>query len=365
MPEIGKNFDKQQFHDLDYLEMTKRHQQLNQWLIETICTKDYQLEPASGDASFRRYFRLKHNDETFIIMDAPPEQENCIPFIDIAERLLAANINVPRIIEKDIKQGFLLMSDLGDTQYLDVLTEESVDGLYINSLYQAAMRELVLIQHQADTKNLPPYDEKLLLQEMELFRHWLLQEHIGLDLTVETQAMLDEVFKLLANEALSQPKVFVHRDYHSRNLMMSGSYEHGVTNGSPGVLDFQDAVHGPVTYDLVSLLKDCYVKWPSQQIRVWANNFFDQIAKDHPNIDVAEFMRWFNLMGVQRHLKASGIFARLCHRDGKTGYLADIPRTLSYIVDLSDEYPELRGLIELIQNQVMSSIDGANKSCAQ
>jgi len=338
--------------------MTTRLQQLNHWLSETICTKDYQLEPASDDASFRRYFRLKHNNETFIVMDAPPEKENCIPFIDIAERLLAVNINVPRIIKKDLKQGFLLLSDLGESQYLDALTEESADAPYVNSLYQAAMQELVIMQQQADTKKLPVYDENLLLQEMELFRDWLLQEHIGLDLTAGIQAMLDEVFKLLVNEALSQPRVFVHRDYHSRNLMLNC-----MGGKNPGVLDFQDAVEGPFAYDLVSLLKDCYIKWPDQQVRDWANNFFAEIAGKYPDIDATRFMRWFDLMGVQRHLKASGIFARLYHRDGKTGYLADIPRTLSYIIDLHDEYPELQGLIELIQGQVMTAIEGANKSC--
>ena len=358
MPEIGKNFDKQPLDTFDSSFMTTRLQQLNHWLSETINTRDFQLEPASGDASFRRYFRLKHNSETFIVMDAPPEQENCIPFIDIAERLLAVNINVPRIIEKDLQQGFLLLSDLGDKQYLNVLTEESVDGPGVNNLYQAAMQELVLMQQQTDTKNIPPYDDKLLLQEMELFRHWLLQEHMDLDLSVETQAMLDEVFKLLASEARSQPRVFVHRDYHSRNLMINSK---GGVN--PGVLDFQDAVEGPFTYDLVSLLKDCYVKWSSQQIRDWANNFFAEIAEVYPDIDATQFMRWFDLMGVQRHLKASGIFARLYHRDGKTGYLADIPRTLSYIVDLHDQYPELQGLIVLIQSQVMPSIEEVNKSC--
>jgi len=358
MPEIGKNFDKRSLDTFASSFMTTRLQQLNHWLSETINTNDYQLEPASGDASFRRYFRLKHNNETFIVMDAPPEQENCIPFIDIAERLLAVNINVPRIIEKDLQQGFLLLSDLGDKQYLDALTEESVDGPGVNNLYQAAMRELVLMQQQTDTNNIPAYDDKLLLQEMELFRHWLLQEHIGLDLTVETQTMLDEVFKFLANEALSQPRVFVHRDYHSRNLMING-----MGGANPGVLDFQDAVEGPFTYDLVSLLKDCYVKWPAQQVRDWANNFFAEITKEYPDIDATQFMRWFDLMGVQRYLKASGIFARLYHRDGKTGYLADIPRTLSYIVDLHDQYPELQDLVELIQDQVMTSIEEVNKSC--
>jgi len=332
--------------------MTKRLQQLNQWLAEIIGSEDYQLQSASGDASFRRYFRLTHNDETCIVMDAPPAQEGCSPFIDIAERLLAVNINVPRILEKDLKQGFLLLSDLGDEQYLDHLTEESVDNLY-----QDAMQALFCMQQQTDTNGLPAYDEKLLLQEMKLFKDWLLEKHIGLDLSKEMQTMLDEVFKLLLDEALAQPKVFVHRDYHSRNLMINGS---GFDSGNPGVLDFQDAVCGPFTYDLVSLLKDCYIKWPGQQIRGWAHNFFEKIAENHPDIDEEKFMRWFNLMGVQRHLKASGIFARLCHRDGKSGYLADIPRTLSYIVDLNGEYPELQGLIELIQG---FSIAETNKLC--
>jgi hypothetical protein len=190
---------------------------------------------------------------------------------------------------------------------------------------------------------------------MELFRHWLLEKHIGLELTAETQGVLDDVFKLLANEALTQPKVFVHRDYHSRNLMTCRPDSSGDFSGNPGVLDFQDAVCGPFTYDLVSLLKDCYIKWPGQQIQGWANNYYEQLAEEYPDIDKKQFVRWFDLMGVQRHLKASGIFARLYHRDGKSGYLVDIPRTLSYIVDLNEDYPELQGLIELIRRQVLSS----------
>jgi len=332
--------------------MTKRLQQLNQWLSEIIGSEDYQLQPASGDASFRRYFRLTHNDETCIVMDAPPAQEDCSPFVDVAERLLAVNINVPRILEKDLKQGFLLLSDLGDEHYLDQLTEESAD-----KLYQDAMQALFSMQQQIDTNGLPPYDETLLWQEMELFRDWLLEKHIGLDLLDESQAMLDEVFKLLLDEALAQPKVFVHRDYHSRNLMINGP---GSGPGNPGVLDFQDAVCGPFTYDLVSLLKDCYIKWPRQRIQDWAHYFFEQIAENHPDVGEREFMRWFDLMGVQRHLKASGIFARLYHRDGKSAYLTDIPRTLSYIADLNNKYPELQGLIELIQG---ISFAEANTSC--
>ena len=352
MPEIWENFDKQSLDNSDISVMIKCLQQLNQWLNEAIGTEDYQLQPVSGDASFRRYFRLTHNDESYIIMDAPLAQEGCSPFVDVAERLLAVNINVPRILKKDLRQGFLLLSDLGDEQYLDQLTEQSAD-----KLYQDAMQVLFTIQQQTDTNGLPPYDETLMFQEMELFRNWLLVKHIGLDLSDESQAMLDEVFKLLLDEALIQPKVFVHRDYHSRNLMINGP-----GSNNPGVLDFQDAVCGPFTYDLVSLLKDCYIKWPRQRIQGWAHNFFEQIADDHLDIGEREFMRWFDLMGVQRHLKASGIFSRLYHRDGKVAYLADIPRTLSYITDLSDKYPELQGLIELIQS---ISVAEANKLCEQ
>lgn len=283
-------------------------------------------------------------------MDAPLIQENSTTFINIAERLLAVSINVPRIIEKDLQQGFLLLSDLGDKQYLNELTEESADRLY-----QDAMQTLLHMQQQADTINLPLYDEKLLLQEMELFRYWLLERHIGLELTTEMDGVLGDVFKLLADEALAQPKVFVHRDYHSRNLMLCASSDSGASLCNPGVLDFQDAVCGPFTYDLVSLLKDCYIKWPAEQIRSWANSFFEQLARDHSELDQHQLIRWFDLMGVQRHLKASGIFARLYHRDGKSGYLTDIPRTLSYIVDLKQDYPELQWLIELIQNQLMNS----------
>ncbi len=330
--------------------MTKRLQQLHHWLSKIIGSKEYKLESASDDASFRRYFRLTHNDETFIVMDAPPAQEDCNPFINVAKRLLAADINVPRVIEKDLEQGFLLLSDLGDKQYLDELTEENADRLY-----EEAMQIIFHMQRQTDTTELPPYDEKLLMQEMELFRHWLLEKHIGLELTTETQGVLDDVFKLLTNEALAQPKVFVHRDYHSRNLMICNPDGSGGFPGNPGVLDFQDAVCGPFTYDLVSLLKDCYIKWPGRQIQRWVNNYFEQLAEGYPDVDKKQFVRWFDLMGVQRHLKASGIFARLYHRDGKSGYLVEIPRTLSYIVDLNEDYPELQGLIELIQRHVLSS----------
>lgn len=324
--------------------MTTRLEQLNHWLSVTIHLENYQLEPVSGDASFRRYFRLKHNNASFIVMDAPPEQEDCVAFMNIAKRLSAIHIHVPKIIEKDLQQGFLLLGDLGNKQYLDVLTEENADDLY-----QSAMQALALMQQHGNISKLPSFDEKLLLQEMGLFRHWLLQEHLGLELTVTTQLMLDKVYKRLVDAAHSQPTVFVHRDYHSRNLMANN-------DDNPGVLDFQDAIAGPFTYDLVSLLKDCYIKWPRQQIQGWANNYFAQIADNYSDIKATQFMRWFDLMGVQRHLKASGIFARLYHQDGKIAYLNDIPRTLSYIIDLDGEYPELHGLIAFIQDQVMPAI---------
>lgn len=322
-----------------------RTQQLQHWLNE-IVGQIYQLQPLSGDASFRHYFRLQTDSRTMIVMDAPPDQEDCTPFVDVAKKLSAAHIHVPAIIASDLQQGFLLLSDLGNVQYLQHVS--SAEQQDVQQLYQSAMDVLIQL-HQIDLQGLPPYGEKLINQEMVLFIDWFLQKYIGLQLSSRLQIMLDEVFKLLTTEALQQPQVFVHRDYHSRNLMVC-------TDNRLGVLDFQDAVCGPWTYDLVSLLKDCYIKWPAQQIQTWANHYFEQFTDIYTDIDHQQFKRWFDLMGVQRHLKAIGIFARLWLRDGKPQYLSDIPITLSYITDLKDDYPELTGLIELLHDQRVTSI---------
>lgn len=353
MPETQKNCDNI-VNSLRSTEMTTRMQKLDHWLSKTVNTKGYQLQSIASDASFRHYFRLQHDGRSYMVMDAPPAREDCRPFIDIAERLLAADINVPRIIARDPTQGFLLLSDLGDQDYLTELNKENISETDIATLYKDAMQVLLQLHSQINTAGLPPYDKKLLLQEMDLFRYWLLEKHIGLELTATTHAMLDDLFALLADVALTQPRVFVHRDYHTRNLMLD-------SNGKLGILDFQDAVYGPLTYDLVSLLKDCYIKWPTQQIISWTNQYFTKLAQQDIDIERDQFMYWFDLMGVQRHLKASGIFARLHLRDGKSGYLKDIPRTLSYIIELGATHPELAGIITLIKDQIIPVISEAKE----
>lgn len=279
-------------------------------------------------------------------MDAPPENEDCRPFVDIARALFDAGLHVPRIIEEDLEQGFLLLDDLGDRQYLDELNGETVERLYGD-----AIGALVTLQVCGPQDHeLPPYDEALLMQEMELFREWFLVRHLALSLDEDTNRMLDQAFRVLADNALQQPRVCVHRDYHSRNLMVTDQH-------NPGILDFQDAVFGPVTYDLVSLLRDCYIAWPREQVEDWALGFHELamqsgILNRDLHDDEKQFLRWFDLMGVQRHLKAIGIFARLNHRDGKPSYLRDIPRTMSYVEEVAGRYAELGQLRDYIVREV-------------
>ena len=331
--------------------MPARLKQIHRWIRHTLGLTEYTLAPASADASFRRYFRLSYNGETRIVMDAPPERESCATYVDVALRLLAAGVHAPAILETDLDRGFLLLTHLGTVLYLDALTEDTAGQLYGDALHALAD-----IQSRADKNGLPPYAARLLQTEMMLFPYWLLGRYLRVTLSKQEQAGLERIFDVLIKNAQAQPCVFVHRDYHSRNLMVCPGH-------NPGIVDFQDAVAGPVTYDLVSLLKDCYIKWPRQRITDWALGYCRQ-NYGNAVFDETVFLRWFDLMGVQRHLKASGIFARLYHRDRKPGYLRDIPRTLSYILDLGEEYGELGLLIELIQNKVMPLLDEVNQSCA-
>jgi aminoglycoside/choline kinase family phosphotransferase len=323
--------------------MPHRIKQLKIWLGSLPEIGDFSFAPASGDASFRRYFRIRVGARSYIAMDAPPDREDAGPFIKVAEAYEAIGLNVPHIHARDLAQGYLLLEDLGDSLYLDHLEPRTADRLYGD-----ALGALLTIQACGPQEGLPDYDRPLLLREMELFREWLLGRQLGLELSPAEHRMLDHVFGFLADSALEQPRVCVHRDYHSRNLMVTPSH-------NPGILDFQDAVLGPVTYDLVSLLRDCYISWPKTQVEAWVRGYFELavqsgvLREEHEE----QFLRWFDLMGVQRHLKASGIFARLNQRDGKPGYLKDIPRTLGYITDLSDAYPELAGLGKLLQERVL------------
>lgn len=310
--------------------MDQRLIQLQQWL-EQIGISGYQIAPASADASFRRYFRVQWDDTSRIVMDAPPDKENCQPFIDVATMLFQIGLNVPQILAHDLSQGFILLSDLGTTVYLAELNAQNVERLYGDAL------QALLIMQSEGSHQLPVYDEALLRREMSLFPDWYLDRHLQLTLTAKQQQVLQQAFDLLVANALSQPQVCVHRDYHSRNLM--------ICEPNPGILDFQDAVYGPITYDLVSLLKDCYIKWPREQVESWVKEHHQQLIQLGllQNVGTEEFLRWFDWMGMQRHLKATGIFSRLNYRDGKPGYLGDIPRTMSYMFEVATYYPEFAG----------------------
>ena len=307
------------------------------------------LDSASEDASFRQYFRLESGDTTRIVMDAPPEQEDCGPFIQVAGFLERMGLNAPRILASNPNLGFLLLTDLGSTLYL---TELRNDRSCADSLYGDAISALVRMQTLGSEfqSELPPYDENLLSFELSLFHDWLCERHLRIQFTRSDEQQWSATCRLLIDSATQQARVFVHRDYHSRNLMVT-------SDNNPGILDFQDAVEGPLTYDLVSLLKDCYVSWPSDQVKAWALQFYDQLDDGiTAQLDPAIFTRQFDLMGVQRHLKAAGIFARLLHRDGKTGYMPDVPRTLEYIVTLGPGYEELTFLIELIRERCLPAL---------
>jgi aminoglycoside/choline kinase family phosphotransferase len=322
---------------------------LRDWINSIDAVVGCEPTPASGDASFRRYFRLQAGAESFIVMDAPPGQEDCLPFVRVAGYLEAMRLNAPRVIAANLDDGFLLLTDLGSRLYLDEL-RRNPDAA--ERLYADAISALLTMQRRgtAYQASLPPYDDKLLRFELSLFHDWLCGKHLQLSLTATEEAAWQMCCDMLVDNALHQPQVFVHRDYHSRNLMMTG-------NDNPGILDFQDAVEGPLTYDLVSLLKDCYVRWPAEQVSHWALEFYR--ALDRPmreQVDAMQFRRYFELMGVQRHLKAAGIFARLNHRDGKAAYMADIPRTLSYVIELGPHYEELQFLVRLVEQQVLPTL---------
>lgn len=322
----------------------ERYAQMLAWL-DNVLPSHGAPEPASSDASFRRYFRVFSNAlsqgdcgaASCIVMDAPPDKEDSRPFVEVCALLEQAGVRVPVVRQEDLQQGYLLLDDLGKTTFLEALKQADADAAY-----RRAIDALVNMQ-DVDGGALPPYDEALLARELALFHNWYLGVHRQRLLSATEQRDWDELCQRLINAALAQARVFVHRDYHSRNLMWADT-------GDLGVLDFQDAVHGPVTYDLVSLLRDCYIAWPAQQIDSWMDYFLKQsAARGHAMPSREIFKRDFDWMGLQRHLKAVGIFARLNHRDGKAGYLDDIPRVLGYIRDVSAQYPELAALTRIAE----------------
>ena len=295
------------------------------------------LTAASSDASFRRYFRWEGAGRSFVVMDAPPPQENCKPFVDIAFLLAKSGINVPKIYAEDLERGFLLLNDLGNKTYLDVIDSENADALFGD-----ALQALLAFQQLPMVAPLPSYDVALLRRELELFPEWYVKRELGIEFDATQQQQWQQVSDLLIDSALAQPKVLVHRDYMPRNLMLS--------EPNPGVLDFQDAVYGPVTYDVTCLFKDAFLSWPEERVRGWLESYWQQATALNIPVqpDFEDFLRASDLMGVQRHLKVIGIFARICHRDGKPRYLADVPRFFAYIEAVIARRPELAQLQALL-----------------
>jgi aminoglycoside/choline kinase family phosphotransferase len=314
-----------------------RRSQLQHWIETRLNASLLALEPASADASFRRYFRVRAAGGSLIAMDAPPGQEDCRPFVRVARLLAAAGVHVPRIIAEDLEQGFLLLSDLGTTSYLQALNDGSAD-----ELFRDAIDALLRWQLASRPDVLPPYDEALLARELKLFPEWYLQRHLGFTLNPAQRRTLAAVFALIIDNNLAQPAVYVHRDYMPRNLM--------VCEPNPGVLDFQDAVYGPITYDIASLFRDAFVSWDEERVLDWTARYWEKAKRAGlpVNSDFGRFYRDVEWMGLQRHLKVLGIFARLYYRDGKRGYLEDTARFVGYVRAVAGRYHALKPLLTLL-----------------
>jgi N-acetylmuramate 1-kinase len=319
--------------------LNSRTDALTHWVRLALGASAAELTPLAGDASRRRYWRVAAPATACIVMDASAAPADADRYVAVARALSGLGLNVPEILAQNRDRGFVLMSDLGDRDYLSTLAESTVERLYGD-----ALGALIVLQAGTFTPavELPVYDEPLLRRELAIFREWYLERHLGRTLDPAAQADFSALGDILVTSALEQPYVWTHRDYHSRNLMVT-------PRNNPGILDFQDAVRGPVTYDLVSLLRDCYISWPRARVEEWASGYFDlaQQSGIPTGGDEVKFLRWFDLMGVQRHLKAVGIFARLNCRDGKPGYLADIPRTLAYVADVGERHADLAPLRRL------------------
>jgi aminoglycoside/choline kinase family phosphotransferase len=314
----------------------ERQQQIRTWLAAVWPGRNFTLEPASADASFRRYFRITSSAETYIVMDAPPEQEDCRPFVKVAALMREAGVNAPDVLAQDLSQGFLLLTDLGRQTYLDVINDENAD-----KLFREANTSLIKWQLASKPGVLPVYGETQIAQELALFPDWYIAQHVGATLTDKQRNTLQSVFAAIAQHAISQTKVYVHSDYMPRNLMIS--------TPNPGVLDFQDAVYGPISYDIASLYRDAFISWEEERvldgtIRYWENA---RNAGLPMPAHFGDFYRDVEWMGLQRHLRILGIFARLNYRDGKTMYLADTPRFVNYVRKTSERYGALRPLLRL------------------
>jgi aminoglycoside/choline kinase family phosphotransferase len=328
---------------------TLRTRNLLRWLANHFSSEDITLTPLVGDAGFRRYFRFVFKNQSFIAVDAPADFSNNHAFIQIQRYLRNANVNVPMVQAKDLSQGFLCLSDFGNILLADKLSKTSMQKYYLNAIVEL---EKISLCQQSIMAHLPDYDEAFIATELAIFHEWLLNKHLGIELTEDEITELTACFDYLSTVITEQPKVFMHRDYHSRNIML-------LENEQLGIIDFQDAVQGPVVYDLVSLLRDCYVRWPDELLEPLIEDYRLRVQKHFPdeNLTKDKWRYWFDLTGLQRHLKASGIFARLHHRDNKSNYLADIPLTLTYIQDVSAQYDKLSFLHKLVTKRVIPALN--------
>ncbi|MFC5435704.1 aminoglycoside phosphotransferase family protein [Rhodanobacter umsongensis] len=313
------------------------------WARQALGDDTLTLASASADASFRSYWRTQHGDRSWIVMDSPPAQEDPRPWLEIGARLSAAGLHVPAVRACDPEQGFLLIEDLGSRLYLPALNDGTVDALYGD-----ATDALLRMQRDADTAGMAPYDHAFLQRELEIMPEWFLRRHLGYTPECTEWDVLESAFTVLLHDALEQPRCFVHRDYHSRNLLVTA-------HNNPGIIDFQGALHGPITYDLASLLRDCYIAWDRARVEAWVETHRLRLQAARliaANVSARRFLRWFDLIGLQRHIKVLGIFCRLCYRDGKPAYLDDLPRVYDYVIDVAGGYPELAGFVALLQRCV-------------
>lgn len=312
------------------------------WARHTLGDASLTLEPASSDASFRSYWRTSHGGQSWIVMDSPPEREDPRPWLAIGARLAVAGLHVPKVSAQDLEQGFLLIEDLGSRLYLAELDEANADRLYGD-----AMDALLAMQTRVSADDLPPFDHTVLMNGLEVMPAWFLERHLGHTPDCDEWDVLEAAFDVIMRNALSQPQVFVHRDYHSRNLLR-------VDSNNPGIVDFQGALHGPITYDLASLLRDAYVAWPRERVEGWVESYrlrLRQAGMIGAHIDAGHFLRWFDLTGLHRHVRVLGQFYRLWYRDGKPGYLKDVPQVYRYVIEVAHRYPELAGFAELLERQ--------------
>jgi aminoglycoside/choline kinase family phosphotransferase len=313
---------------------------LNNWVAYHLGADKITLSDLAGDASFKHFYRFRYLDKSYVVMTAPPDKEKVAEFYQVAKLLAEKGLTGPDIMACDLSLGYFLLKDLGDTLYLPVLQNNKNNNNNSSNLYRQALRALIVLQ-SGDKPDLPVFDKNMMQRECRLLTEWCLGELLGLDLTVEENKILDQTFNLLIDSAIRQPQVLVHRDYHSRNLFVMEQADQ-----TPGIIDFQDAVIGPITYDLVSLLKDCYITWPEKQTRSLIEDFYLSLVANQqvPANQFDLFIKWYDWMGLQRHLKVLGIFARLHLRDDKSDYLNDTPRVMQYICEAVARYPELKDL---------------------